>query len=90
MNRKYRRKMICPVLDIQACLLLACGISSPTAGVAVQPPMQAPHSPPAITRQPKDITCTHYVALDGEDGDPGTRENLWATLQVAKNLRRKR
>jgi hypothetical protein len=82
----HTRTVICLALAIQAISLLACSIGSPTAGVTARPPTQAPHSPPAITQQPVDITCTHYVAPDGDDGDPGTQEKPWATLQHAADV----
>jgi hypothetical protein len=83
MNQKCAHKLICLALAIQAGLLLACGTSSPTADVEPPPPSPVPHSPPAITQQPADVTCTYYVALDGDDGNPGTQEKPWATLQHA-------
>jgi hypothetical protein len=83
MNHKYTRKMICLALAIQASLLLACGIGSPSVDVEIPSPTQGVPPPPAVTQQPLDITCTHYVALDGDDGNPGTQNSPWATLQRA-------
>jgi hypothetical protein len=86
MNRKRAHQLIYLALAIQAGSLLACGISAPAANIEEPPPSSAPHSPPAVTKQPVDIACTHYVALDGDDDNPGTQENPWTTLQHAADV----
>jgi hypothetical protein len=40
--------------------------------------------PPRTTLAPVlDVTCTHYAAPDGDDDDPGTEAQPWATFQHA-------
>ncbi len=39
----------------------------------------------ATARAMAAITCTHYVAPDGSDGNPGTETQPWATFQHAAN-----
>ncbi len=36
-----------------------------------------------ITPVAASMNCSHYVALDGDDANPGTLENPWRTLQYA-------
>jgi hypothetical protein len=86
MNRRHTRRLIGLMVAIQTGLLLACGISSPAMDAKSPPTASVHRAPPTVVQQPVDIACTRYVALEGDDGDPGTQGLPWATLQHAVDV----
>ena len=62
-------------------LIAGCGLV-PDNSYEESPPSRSA-APPASPAAPRDQVAVYYVAVDGDDDDPGTESQPWATLQHA-------
>ncbi len=75
--------MIGPMLGRLAPLLLALTL---LWGACVPAPPVSGSSPVVAARSVGPLGATYYVALDGDDANPGTLARPWATLQHAADV----
>jgi hypothetical protein len=80
MNGRNARPLVLATVLV---LLMPIGSIWPSIDTALARGPCPPVADPGIA---ESITCTHYVAPGGNDGNPGTQAHPWATFQHAADM----
>ena len=93
MKRIYPKALILSLEILSIGLLSSCGFSELTnhdlspynsSDFALTPTsIQTFAESSILLSPPEDISCTHFVVLNGEDGNLGTESEPWGSFQYA-------